>query len=194
MTMNNVPDHLGGHMNKTHVDRGTLEYIHNRFDIKSMFDIGCGPGGMYYLAKEFGIDYSGFDGDPSFDRIGNISITVAPMNVVTIIDFTKDRVSYRMPAGTIDLAWSVEFLEHVEERFMDNYMSAFRYCKYVVATAAPPGYPGHHHVNCRTEEYWHGAFAANGFKYNHKITQEIRDASTMAKPFMQRTGMFFERM
>ena len=42
--MSELPKHLGGHLNKTHVDRGSLEILKRRFDIKSMLDIGCGPG------------------------------------------------------------------------------------------------------------------------------------------------------
>ena len=44
--MEKLPDHLGGHLNKTHTDRGTLLYLKNKYNIKSMIDIGCGPGAM----------------------------------------------------------------------------------------------------------------------------------------------------
>ena len=40
--MEKLPDHLGGHLNKTHTDRGTLLYLKNKYNIKSMIDIGCG--------------------------------------------------------------------------------------------------------------------------------------------------------
>lgn len=180
--MNSVPEHLGGHLNKTHTDEGTLKFLKETFHVRRMIDVGCGPGGMQSVAKELEIDWLGIDGDPTFAETPNIHMH----------DFTKSDFRLYMHNKEIDLAWSVEFLEHVEEQYMNNYMTAFKMCRYAVVTAAPPGYAGHHHVNCRLEDYWIGAFAANGFKYNHKITQEIRKISTMKKPFMQRTGMFFE--
>ena len=41
-----LQDHLGGHMNKTHLDKGALAWIKNKFNAKTYLDIGCGPGGM----------------------------------------------------------------------------------------------------------------------------------------------------
>jgi hypothetical protein len=181
--------HLGGHLNKTHIDRGTLLYLQKTFGVKTMLDIGCGPGDMYHVAKELGIEWMGMDGDDVIVRDPEIEAKV------TICDFSKSAAPvWRMPYGTLDLAWSVEFLEHVEEQYVPNFMLAFAYCKYAIVTAAPPGYPGHHHVNCRLPDYWIGVFAANGFKYNHKHSVQIRQyESTMKKPFMQKNGMFFER-
>jgi hypothetical protein len=72
-------------------------------------------------------------------------------------------------------------------------MSLFRKCKYVVCTAAPPGAPGHHHVNCRDEAYWVGVFDENGFDHLPEESEYIRSNSGMTKPFIQRTGMLFER-
>ena len=193
--MSELPKHLGGHLNKTHVDRGSLEILKRRFDIKSMLDIGCGPGDMYNIAKDLDIKWYGIDGDFLFKRDNEISKQTA------IHDFSKG-ICYSYAYITqidgttwkeFDLAWSVEFLEHVEERYVSNFMAAFKQCKYVIATAAPPGWPGHHHVNCRDQEYWKGVFAANGFEYDETITKLVKENSTMVKPFMQKNGMFFRR-
>ena len=51
----------------------------------------------------------------------------------------------------VDLIWSVEFVEHVWEKYQKNYMKDFQRGKFVVMTFAPPGKAGHHHVNCNTE-------------------------------------------
>ena len=40
-----LPDHLGGHMGITHVDKGILKYFKTK-GCKTYLDIGCGPGGM----------------------------------------------------------------------------------------------------------------------------------------------------
>ena len=154
--MTNLPDHLGGHMNKTHNDRGTLQFLINTFGIRTMLDIGCGPGGMIDLALARGVHAHGVDGD--------FTVKCEPEELrlrITFHDFTTGPAI--LPWGNFDLGWSVEFLEHVEEQYQDNYMQAFKKCQYVIATAAPPGYPGHHHVNCRDQEYWHEVFDRCGF-------------------------------
>jgi hypothetical protein len=73
-------------------------------------------------------------------------------------------------------------------------MQAFARCKYVICTAAGPGAPGHHHVNCQLPTYWLDVFDKYGFDYDDETTLDIRmKKSNMQKPFMQRTGMFFVR-
>ena len=38
------PSHLGGHLNRTNLDRPLLEYLKKNHNINSMLDIGCGTG------------------------------------------------------------------------------------------------------------------------------------------------------
>ena len=174
--------HLGGHLNKTHVDLGSLTYLKDSFNISSMVDVGCGPGGVVQLAKRLGISALGIDGDKSLKKEWESKLLP-----VLLHDFTTGAPKI----GRYDLAWSVEFLEHVEEKYMDNYFEVFSQCNYVVCTAAPPGTPGHHHVNCQDSLYWTEKFDQYGFKIDWITTDLIRSRSTMRKPFMQNTGMFY---
>jgi SAM-dependent methyltransferase len=184
VNQDSLPSHLGGHLNKTHNDRGTLTFLINEYNIKSMLDIGCGPGGMVALAQMRGLEAVGIDGDWEVPK--------EPDTNIIIHDFTTGPCF--TSKSQFDLGWSVEFLEHVEEKYQDFYMRAFARCKYVVCTAAPPGYPGHHHVNCQPQEYWHEVFDKYQFDYDDAVTQRIRkQESTMQKPFMQTTGMFYKR-
>ena len=197
-----LPDHLGGHMNKVHTDRGTLEFLKKEYGIQTMVDVGCGPGDMVEIANNKGIRAVGVDGDFTLD-FGNTP--------VILHDFTTGPVPlWQIPSSPIerdpmqtvpwyhgavfDLGWSVEFLEHVEERYLPNFMDVFWRCKYVVCTAAPPieNDHGHHHVNCQPIEYWIEKFDSYGFDFDKKVTNDIRNMhSNMIKPFMQRNGMFF---
>lgn len=179
-----LPSHLGGHLNKTHNDRGTLTFLINEYKIKSFLDIGCGPGGMVSLAGMRGLEAVGIDGDWEVPKEKDTNIVIH--------DFTTGPCL--TTKASFDLGWSVEFLEHVDEKYQDNYMQAFARCKLVVCTAAGPGAPGHHHVNCQPQEYWYKVFDKYGFDYDDAVTQRIRtQESTMQKPFMQRTGMFFAK-
>jgi len=174
-----LPKHLGGHKGRTHTDQGVLKYFYNHRGCKSVLDIGCGPGGQIEIANQLGYHTHGIDGD----------WTVTPPE---LFDFTQDEY---VPLRQYDLAWSIEFLEHVEEQFVPNYMPAFKACTWAVVTHALPGEPGHHHVNCQPTEYWLETFSQHGFEYCEDETSNVRAASTMSRDFIRRRGLvFFNQM
>lgn len=186
----NLEEHLGGHQGKTHLDHGALKYIMETCRIESFLDIGCGPGGMVELAEKYGLKSYGIDGDYTVERYNP--------NKFLIHDFTKGPAPV---TSQYDLAWSVEFVEHVYEEFVPNYMKAFQQCKYAMITYAPPGWEGHHHVNLQEEQYWIDKFKEYGFDYNEEITNGVRENTTLrmgspkkrAKAFIHNRGLFFER-
>lgn len=178
--VDSLPSHLGGHLNKTHNDRGTLLHLIDTYKIKSFLDIGCGPGGMVRIAKMRGLDSLGIDGD--------WVMAIESEAKILIHDFTTGAAPIDRD---FDLVWSVEFLEHVEEKYQDNYMQAFARCKYAVCTFGLG--LSNRNRNSKNEEYWIGVFDKYGFDYDAEETKMIRECSNMQKPFMQRTGMFFKR-
>lgn len=178
--MTEVEMHLGGHLNKTCIDEPVLKYLKEMYGIKSMIDIGCGPGGMKEIASQHNIKWTGVDGDPTVKQ-----------DAVHIHDYTKG--SFTFADKTFDLAWSVEFLEHVEEKYIPNYMKTFQLADMCVVTAAPPGTPGHHHVNCKGLDYWTKVFAEYGFKYDANLSGSLKMISTMRKDFFKKTGMVFTK-
>jgi 2-polyprenyl-3-methyl-5-hydroxy-6-metoxy-1,4-benzoquinol methylase/predicted SAM-dependent methyltransferase len=180
-----IPGHLGGHEGITHLDEGALDYLVSKFDIRTMLDIGCGPGGMVKLATSKGLLAVGVDGDPRLRTSSGLNA-----QQLIIHDFTQGPPEI---GEEYDLAWSVEFLEHVSQQFQQNYMKLFRQAKLVFCTAAPPGKPGHHHVNCRDQEYWIRAFRNYGFHYDLETTGVLRTITTMKREFVRETAMFFVR-
>ncbi|MBN1569337.1 MAG: methyltransferase domain-containing protein [Acidobacteria bacterium] len=181
--MQETPPHLGGHMDVTHIDEQVLDALIERFRIRSMIDIGCGPGGMVKLALKKGLRAVGVDGDPRIRELSGLGEAS-----LIIHDFAKGPLQID---EQFDLAWSVEFLEHVDEIYQSNYMNAFRKAKYAFCTAAPPGKPGYHHVNCRDFEYWREVFRIHHLLYDNKTTQILRNASSMSREFVRETGMLF---
>lgn len=181
-----TPPHLGGHQGVTHVDRGALEYMRKITDIRTMVDVGCGPGGQVELARSMGIDAIGIDGDPA----------LPDADWLVRHDFTNGVVGrfQKIYRAGHDLAWSVEFLEHVEEQYLPSVFRVFNRCKWVVVTAAPPGKGGHHHVNCRDWLYWVEKFAQFGLRLIPSATAKIRKQSTMKREFMREHGLVFMNM
>ena len=77
------------------------------------------------------------------------------------------------PQQSYDLVWCVEFLEHIEEKYMSYYMATFKKAKLLFVTAAVLG--GWHHVNIQHSEYWIEVFQSYGFVYLKNITRMARD-------------------
>jgi hypothetical protein len=158
----------------TNMDEGALRYIVDTLSIKSMVDVGCGPGGMVVLAREIGLDAYGIDGDHS----------VRP-------DLFHNFDSGPLAVGLVDLAWSVEFLEHIEEQYLDNVFSVFDKCKYVFCTHNEK--PGPWHFNCKPNDYWIEVFKKHGFTYDWFLTAEIKKHSTMEREFIQNSGQLYRK-
>ena len=188
-----LPDHLGGHKNKTHLDEGSLNFMKKLFNVKTMLDIGCGPAGMVKLAREKGIEAYGIDGDFSVERPD------VETDWITIHDYEKGPSPVDK---SFDLIWSCEFVEHVWEDYQENYMKDFQKGNFIVMTYAPPGKAGHHHVNCNTEDYWKGVFKEYGFQYDANLTRQIREVTTMnvkskaapRKAFVKNHGLCFVKL
>lgn len=173
--------HLGGHEALNQFDEGAFDYLAARFGVRTMIDVGCGPPGMVYYAALRGVKAVGVDGDP----------TVAHCSHVVI---EHDYARKPLYVGEFDLGWSVEFVEHVEERFVPNVMETFRGCRVVFLTAAVPGQPGYHHVNCQPREYWVEQFRRFGFELDAEATEGTRRHSTMESGFTRNTGLVFRRV
>jgi hypothetical protein len=179
---NALPDHLGGHENETHLDDGALSYIMEKFGVKSMIDVGCGPGGMTELARSKGLEVLAIDGDFVVDR--NI-------DDVVIHDY---QVSAYKPDKNYDLAWCVEFVEHIEAQYIQYFVTTFQSCKYVIMTHAFPDQPGWHHVNCQPTEYWVAVMQAFGFEVDVVETNNIREASTMNQRYIRQQSIFLKNL
>ena len=178
-------NHLGGHNGTCWDDEGALTYLHNNLNIKSMVDVGCGMGCMSKIAKKLDITWLGIDGDPKIPQVKDL--------------LRHDFQNGPCPDMVFDLGYSTEFLEHVKEEYMENFLPAFIHCKFLLVTAAPPGFGGHHHVNEQPKEYWVEFFNKYGFEHDEETMEEIRKHSTMRRnpmrqhSFMVGQGMFYRK-
>ena len=160
-----MANHLGGHFDFTAMVVKTFDYIQEKYNIRSMLDIGCGPAGMVEYANYKGVYAIGVDGDP---ELGEKPYTI-------LHDFTTGQLELD---ETFELVYSTEFVEHVEEQYLNNFMTLFQKGCYVFISAAPPGQSGHHHVNCKNKEYWIQKFEQYDFEYLPEDSEEIAKTST----------------
>lgn len=161
--------HLGGC--NIHGDPGSecpkmWKYIIEKYKIKSVLDVGCGFGfHLKYFKDILGLEIYGVEGS---EKVKNLSF------------FPNDIISHDYSHGfssiskDIDLVWSVEFVEHVNSQYVDNFMNDISKGKYAIITHAMPGQPGHHHVNCQNLEYWIDVFSRYEFLYDEQETKYIK--------------------
>jgi len=152
--------------------------------VTSVLDVGCGEGhAVNYFREELECYAVGLDGiRQDSPWIHQVDFSEGPDNRFSALEF--------------DLVWSCEFVEHVEERYMTNYLSSFAQGRLILMTHAAPDQPGHHHVNCQTATYWQGVMAAIGYHLNWDLTMLAR-AKSMANQspwnHFARSGLAFVR-
>jgi SAM-dependent methyltransferase len=149
--------------------------------VSSVVDVGCGDGVALRYFAELGCSVLGVEGVPQDDeRIVEHDYTTGP---------------YR-PDASYDLAWSCEFVEHVEARYVPNFLATFKAADLLLMTHAEPGQAGYHHVNCRSADYWIGVLAGVGFQVDPDLTADTRRLARLnLDPWNHyaRSGLAFRR-
>jgi SAM-dependent methyltransferase len=143
------------------------KYLIDKYQIKSVLDVGCGFGyHLKYFKEILNLDINGIEGSSKVTQLSFFPNEILPHDYSTgLSTFSKK----------IDFVWSVEFVEHVDELYVDNFMKDISMGNYVVITHAIPGQPGHHHVNCQNLDYWISVFDKYGFEYDSDETKNIRN-------------------
>lgn len=124
--------------------------------IKSAIDLGCATGHWVNALEKTGIEVLGIEGGEHAKPM-----LVCDPNRVMFADLREP-----LPIeGHYDLVLSIEVAEHIEHRFVHEYignMSRFS-PKLIMMTAATPGQGGEFHVNEQDEHYWNELFSEIGY-------------------------------
>lgn len=139
--------------------------ICQKYNISSVIDVGCGMGYALIEFKKYAGYVFGIDGSEFVQQHSPVK------HLIQKVDFSKELMTCSTP---FDLCWSCEFVEHVEEQYIPNYIDIFKKSKYVAITYADIGQDGYHHVNCQNKEYWINLFTKHGLEYSEEDTQEFR--------------------
>jgi hypothetical protein len=180
--------HLGGYVRSTpeypHGDPWTWcpevwDWAIETFKPQTVVDVGCGEGHTVKYFRERGIlQAHGVDGSPTAQRESVIGILPH--------DFNLGPLTF----AQVDLIWSCEFVEHVEEKYIDNFLPLFSSAdKAVLMTHAFPSQGGWHHVNCQPTEYWITHMARWGHRLDWELTKVARALSSWTH--WGRSGLVF---
>ena len=147
-------------------DNAVFDYLIERFNPKSIIDVGCGEGQLIEYFHDKGLIVIGIDGLEHNKDVASNSIR----DKIIIHDYTKGLLE---PIDT-DMVISCEFVEHVHKRFLVNILPQFVYGNVLVFTHAVENQEGYHHVNCENDPYWINLITSLGMIYLEKETGEAR--------------------
>ena len=151
----------------------TWKFFVDHLNIKSVVDVGCGFGfHSKYFRDMLGCEILSVEGS---SKVAELSLV--PESIVCH-DYTTGPY---VPGKVYDLCWSVEFVEHVDAQFVENFISTFKKCKYLAMTHGLPGQGGHHHVNEQPPEYWIDLLRQHGFILDADLTRKARMISSEDK-------------
>jgi SAM-dependent methyltransferase len=146
--------------------RAVLPLLFEADPPSSLLDVGCGLGTWAAVALELGIsDVMGIDG-VDIDS----SELLIPRSRFRVVDL---RESWDLKRK-FDVALCLEVGEHLDETCSQVLVKCLTaHADEVVFSAACPGQPGQHHVNCQWPEYWQRIFNGQGFVCSDSIRWRI---------------------
>jgi hypothetical protein len=177
--------HLGGYIAGGDPDAWypqLWDWLVTEHGVRSVLDVGCGDGAtINYFAHPLRCVARGIEGTPQDDP--------------HIVQHDYTRGAYPHYESSLfyigpDLVWCCEFVEHVEEQHVPNFLETFKVAPLVLMTHALPGQPGWHHVNCQDDSYWVGQLATIGYSLDEKLTAEARG---MTHGYFAQSGLAFRR-
>lgn len=160
------------------------DFFINKYRPKNILDIGCGEGYSLNHFRDKGIRTVGVDGIKE-----NISQCIRMGHGGHVVDFT---LSPFLGNEMFDFGWCCEVVEHIEEKYVQNIIDSFKYCKILAMTHAVPRQGGYHHVNCQPSSYWISLMEKNGFNLLEKDT--LKSKNFDGNPYYNKSGMIFENL
>ena len=146
--------------------------------VKSLLDVGCGIGTSTSWFATHGLEYVQCV-EGSHDAVTKSLLPKLPQfkeGMIVEHDFSRGPW---WPDRTVDVAWSVEFLEHVGRNFQHNYFTAFRKAALIFVTHSNWG--GWHHVEVHDEKWWKARMEMMGFVYSDELTKEMAGYASQDK-------------
>jgi hypothetical protein len=176
--------HLGGNtikQDKNTWSPSSWKYVIEKFNVKSVIDLGSGEGYTAKWFKDMRLDVTAVEG---------LEINVKNAVIPTILhDLTTGPFK-----KSADLVICIEVVEHIEETYLENLLESMCQGKYLFMTHAIPGQPGYHHVNCQESQYWIDHLSNKNFlllEEESKIIQSLADRDKAKH--IARNGMLFAK-
>jgi len=146
--------------------KATLSILLNGDSPKSLLDVGCGTGTWLKAALDLGVqEVRGIDGVPIAEEQ-----LLIPSDNFQVQDINKAWCLKK----SFDIVLCLEVAEHLEagsESILIDCLVA--HGDTILFSAACPGQPGQHHVNCQWPEFWQQLFNERGYVCDDAIRWRI---------------------
>ena len=162
------------HWDHLFFDIPPFRYIAEKYQPKSVLDIGCGIGQYLALFKAHGASaVFGIDGVPAEATRG-----VVEPGEYDSIDLTRAIALNQ----TFDLVLCVEVAEHLEETDCAVLLDTIgrHASQRIIFSAAEIGQPGHGHINCQQLPYWLTEWERRGWVPDLNDSLGMRALATMS--------------
>ena len=189
--------HLGGYVPGG--DEATYypdlwRWLVDDYGVDSVLDVGCGDGvALNFFKKRIKANKNR---KYLLSKIRGIEGVGQADEAIIQHDYTTGPCPAPWHENFFDLIWCCEFVEHVEEQYVPNFLDTFTTGKTVLMTHAEPGQQGYHHVNCQPASYWVQKMREIGYTLNSELTIKTRElAGKNTSPWNHyvRSGLAFER-
>lgn len=128
--------------------------------VKPLVDLGCGKGVSTSWFLTHGVDVICAEG--SHDTV--TQSLLPPSNIVEH-NFTRGPW---WPDKTVDAVWCVEFAEHVQRQYIQNYATVFK--KAAVVFVSYSNWGGWHHAEVHDDRWWILKYESFGLRYSQDLT------------------------
>ena len=162
------------------------DWLLEKYNPAIVCDVGCAEGHAIKHFLEKGHGAWGIDG-----CVEVLENAVVPRECIVIHDYSIGAVSTDREIQCPDLVYSCEFVEHVEQKYMENFLKTFDMARVVCFTHAFVGQPGHHHVNCQEPDFWISAMEERGFSWDEQASIESRQVA--GRSHWERSGLVFTK-
>lgn len=158
-----------------------IAIVLKKYDIKSIYDFGCGHGNYTKFLKTDGFSCSGFDGNPYTKNITHGLCDV--LNLAEPFQLEK-----------VDCVLCLEVGEHIPKRYEDILLTNIKNncSNLLILSWGIEGQPGEGHVNCRNNDYIKNKLTILGFSCIPEEDVFLRERSTF--PWFKNTIMVFKKI
>lgn len=188
--------HLGGFVRSDPVDwphgdpmtytPALWDWLLEQYNPRVFWDVGCAEGHAIKHMLERGCDAWGIDGCSDA-----LETAVVPQDRIIIHDYSNSVLSTELDVPCPNIVYSCEFVEHVERKYMENFLKTFDLARVVCFTHAFEGQPGHHHVNCQSPKFWITVMEKRGFHWDEEASMNSRGVS--GRSHWERSGLIFTK-
>jgi len=142
-----------------------LDAVLDRFQPRSVLDVGCGTGKSLEYFADRGLDVIGIEGSALAISKSRLRDKMRCLNLNNPIDLGRK----------FDLVWSFEVAEHIHPRHADAFLATLvHHGDRIVLSAATPGQGGEGHLNEQPPEYWIAKLRVVGFEHDAEATAQLR--------------------